>query len=118
VSSWLRLIRRRLHSHACAHRYTQVSWKLIKFIINRALVQKKSRIRFCYGKITGIYYGFLTVRQCLRDKLFGKACPEVLRDRIFNRASVPKKIRFFGKIGFLTVHQRPKKSDFLEKSDF
>jgi citrate lyase synthetase len=30
----------------------------------------------------------------------------------------PKKIRFFGKIGFLTVHQRPEKSDFLEKSDF
>jgi hypothetical protein len=26
---------------------------------------------------------------------------------------VPQKIRFFGKIGFLTVHQRPKKSYFL-----
>jgi hypothetical protein len=49
---------------------------------------------------------------------FWKSLSEVLRDRIFNRASVPKKIRFFGKIGFLTVHQRPKKSDFLEKSDF
>jgi hypothetical protein len=31
------------------------------------------------------------------DKLFQKACPEVLRDRIFNGALVSKKIRFFQK---------------------
>jgi hypothetical protein len=64
-----------------AHRYTQVSWKL-------------------FGKITGIYYGFLTVHRCSKIRFFGKIGFLTMHRR--------SKIRFFGKIGFLTVHRRPK----------
>jgi tRNA isopentenyl-2-thiomethyl-A-37 hydroxylase MiaE len=47
-------------------------------------------------------------------RFFQKACPEVLRDRIFSGASMSKKS--FEKIGFLAEHLCQKKIRFFQKA--